>query len=156
MKYKKIYQVQFKSPISDEQIEKLQKGVIIPSEIKRNNRVINSFESLTLPCELKRSLTNPNYSIEIALIEGRNRQIRLMSQSIGLEVRSLHRIEFGGININNLKHPGDWKYLNQNEMNIVKEAVQKLLEIDNNNNSDNKDNQDDNSDNKDSDSSNNI
>lgn len=52
-----------------------------------------------------------------------------MAEAVGLQVRSLHRINFGGININNLKSPGDWKYLDENEMNIVQETVKKSIEL---------------------------
>lgn len=84
---------------------------------------------MTLPCEIKRMTSNLNYSVEVTLIEGRNRQIRLMAESIGLKVRFLHRIEFGGINLEDLKSPGQWKYLNTNEMNIIRNVVNKSLEL---------------------------
>lgn len=125
---KKVYQVQFTSSISDEQIDKLQQGVLIPSEIKRNSQITNSFESFTLPCEVKRSSLHPhnsNHSVEISLTEGRNRQIRLMAESVGLKVQSLHRIEFGGIRIEGLKSSGDWKSLNHQEMQIVQETLER-------------------------------
>ena len=78
----------------------------------------------------------------MTLIEGRNRQIRKMMEGMGFDVVKLHRVEFMGIQLNNnindddgndkknknnnnsgLVRPGDWAYLNEDEMKLVHAAI---------------------------------
>ena len=79
----------------------------------------------------------------MTLIEGRNRQIRKMMEGMGFDVVKLHRVEFMGIQLNNnnddsndkkkknkknnnnsgLVRPGDWAYLNEDEMKLVHTAI---------------------------------
>ena len=60
----------------------------------------------------------------MTLYEGRNRQIRKMMAALNYTVVKLHRVSFGGIHLSPLEGPGDWKYLEVEEM----EMVHKLLE----------------------------
>jgi len=79
----------------------------------------------------------------MTLVEGRNRQIRKMMQALGLTVVRLHRIEFMGIYLEGrggqgegegeggqgesegkgLERPGNWAYLDVNEMKLVENAL---------------------------------
>ena len=60
----------------------------------------------------------------MTLVEGRNRQIRKMMEAIGFRVIRLHRVEFTGIKLSRgLNEPGDWDYLDEEEMNLVKDAL---------------------------------
>ena len=76
----------------------------------------------------------------MTLIEGRNRQIRKMMEGMGFDVVKLHRVEFMGIQLNHnddgddkkkkknnnssgLVRPGDWAYLNEDEMKLVHTAI---------------------------------
>jgi len=45
-----------------------------------------------------------------------------MAESIGLSVVNLHRVSFGGITLKGLSK-GDWLELNENEIQIVKQAM---------------------------------
>ena len=63
----------------------------------------------------------------MTLVEGRNRQIRKMMEAIGFTVVRLHRVEFMGIQLSNgLEEPGDWDYLDEEEMNLVEDALRSL------------------------------
>ena len=57
--------------------------------------------------------------IKISIHEGRNRQVRKMLESVGLFVRKLKRIEYGGLNLKGLK-PGAWRYLSEGEIRKLK------------------------------------
>lgn len=65
-----------------------------------------------------------NRKLEFTLIEGRNRQIRKMVESIGLDVVNLHRISFGGIKLRGSSlGEGDWVELDEDEMEIIQKSI---------------------------------
>jgi 23S rRNA pseudouridine2605 synthase len=53
--------------------------------------------------------------LELILVEGRNRQIRRMCETLGYSVESLCRISFGNITLEGLA-PGTWRYLRADEI----------------------------------------
>lgn len=57
--------------------------------------------------------------VMITIHEGRNRQVRKMCEKIGHPVIKLKRIGFGKLNVNELE-PGEWRYLNQEEIGYLK------------------------------------
>lgn len=60
----------------------------------------------------------------MTLYEGRNRQIRKMMAALNYEVVRLHRVAFGGMRLDPLEGPGDWEYLNDEEMKIVRRMLE--------------------------------
>jgi len=63
-----------------------------------------------------------NKAFEIALYEGRNRQIRRMVEAIGNEVESLKRMEYAGLTLKDVRN-GRWRYLKSNEVNRLRKLV---------------------------------
>lgn len=61
--------------------------------------------------------------IEIAIHEGRNRQVRRMLEAVGHRVTSLQRIAFGPLRLNRLK-PGDSRRLTPAEIERLHKATQ--------------------------------
>lgn len=55
--------------------------------------------------------------LEISIKEGRNRQIRKMCESVGLEVARLKRISIGNLKLGML-HPGKWRNLTNEEIKV--------------------------------------
>ena len=53
--------------------------------------------------------------LEIVLYEGRNRQIRKMCETLGLEVARLKRTSIGSLKLGML-HPGKWRELTEDEV----------------------------------------
>lgn len=62
--------------------------------------------------------------LKMTLYEGRNRQIRNMCAKVGLTVKRLSRVSIGRIKLNNLA-VGHWRYLDEDEVEYLKSAVEK-------------------------------
>jgi pseudouridine synthase len=129
-KYPKVYKVMVDGLLDEHHLQQLRNGVVIKTIAQRKNRSVaqNTLIASTKPCKVKR--LGPS-ACELTLVEGRNRQIRKMMQAIGFTVVKLHRVEFmsirlldnGDDNNNRLRHPGDWAYLNDDEMRLVENAI---------------------------------
>ena len=62
--------------------------------------------------------------MEVELHEGRNRQIRRMFEVLCYLVKELHRYEFAGLRVNDLRE-GEWRRLTPAEVNNLKRLVGK-------------------------------
>ncbi|MBR1458244.1 MAG: pseudouridine synthase, partial [Oscillospiraceae bacterium] len=56
--------------------------------------------------------------------EGRNRQIRRMCETVGLEVARLRRISIGPLKLGMLQ-PGEWRDLKPEELRAIRNAIGK-------------------------------
>lgn len=99
----KVYRVTVRPTITEEQVEKLQTGVVLdgrktaPAQV----RVVTKQEGRVV--------------LEIVLREGRNRQIRRMCESLDLEVARLKRIAVGTVKLGGLKQ-GMYRDLSPDEV----------------------------------------
>ncbi len=107
----KIYRVLIDKIIKPIDLHKLQKGIMLDGK-------------MTVPCTIKelRRIDNRSF-LEVILHEGRNRQIRRMFEKFGYIVEALNRVSFSGLTLGSL-HPGEWRYLNTDEIARLKERVQ--------------------------------
>lgn len=121
-KQPKVYKVKVDGLLEDRHIQKLRDGIIIRTVAQRKGRSEeeNTLIAKTKQCKVER--IGPS-SVEMTLVEGRNRQIRKMMEAIGFRVVRLHRVEFMSISLNRLSEPGDWDYLDEEEMDLVKDAL---------------------------------
>jgi 23S rRNA pseudouridine2605 synthase len=103
----KLYTVKVKEKVTEEQLKKLNKPMII-----------DGYETQPAVAKLL-SLKEEESSIGITLFEGRNRQIRKMCEQLGLTVTSLKRIAIGTITLGNLKS-GTWKRLSRAQVDYLK------------------------------------
>lgn len=94
-------------------------------DLKRWRNGVTLFGRKTLPAkvtvirkERERTL------LEIVLIEGRNRQIRLIAERLGFSVISLHRVSIGSINLKSVKQgnlpTGEYRHLSKKEVDFLK------------------------------------
>ncbi|NLU09857.1 MAG: rRNA pseudouridine synthase [Tepidanaerobacter acetatoxydans] len=96
------------------------KGIVGNNKIKALERGIILEDGVTAPAKanILKVLRNSTV-IKLEIHEGRKRQVRRMCDSIGHPVIELKRTQIGDISIKGLK-PGEWRYLNQGEINYVK------------------------------------
>lgn len=98
----KVYRVTVRPEITDEMIDKLQTGIVLdgrktaPAQV----RVVTKQEGRVV--------------LEIVIREGRNRQIRRMCESLGLEVARLKRVAIGTVKLGGLKQ-GMYRDLSEDE-----------------------------------------
>jgi 23S rRNA pseudouridine2605 synthase len=103
----KTYRVTVRPSITEDQITALTTGIEIDGR-------------MTLPSEVRViSRQEGRVVLEIIIYEGRNRQIRKMCETLGLEVARLKRTQIGSIKLGMLKQ-GDWR-------NLTEEEVHKLM-----------------------------
>lgn len=103
----KTYRVTVKPGITEDQMTKMLIGMEIDGRISRpaSVQVVSQREDRDV--------------IEIVLTEGRNRQIRKMCESLGLEVAKLKRIKIGQLKLGMLKI-GDWRELSKDEISNLR------------------------------------
>ena len=99
----KTYRVTVKGDVVDEKIINLREGILLDG-VK------------TLPCDCFIAERKADRTVLIFIIqEGKNRQIRRMCESVGLEVMRLKRTEIAGVKLGMLPQ-GKWRPLNEREM----------------------------------------
>ncbi|MEG2295314.1 MAG: pseudouridine synthase [Oscillospiraceae bacterium] len=106
----KTYRVTVRPGITDETAALLSAGVMIDNAITMPSQV------LILSKEPGRVV------LQITIYEGRNRQIRKMCESVGLEVARLKRVSVGPVKLGMLQ-PGEWRMLTPTEVGAVRNAV---------------------------------
>ena len=106
----KTYMVKVAGTPKEDGLEKLRKGISIPSEKGRRVR--------TAPAMIKtiRESANPWY--EVTLTEGKNRQIRRMFEEIGHHVEKIKRVRYGPLQLD--VPPGEFRKLNAEEVDKLK------------------------------------
>ena len=105
----KVYNATVKGIISKEDVEKLQKGVMI------DNSYITREAKVKI---LKIDEENNTSRVEITIHEGKNREVRKMCEAIGKKVLALHRAKIGNIDVKDLKI-GKWRYLTKEEIESI-------------------------------------
>ena len=104
--YAKVYRVTVRPKISDEILFNLRSGIEIDGK-------------KTAPCEVTVLTTEENRVVlEIILKEGRNRQIRKMCESQGLEVARLKRTAIGSLKLGMLPQ-GQYRELSEKEVKML-------------------------------------
>ena len=99
----KTYRVTVKGQVDDEQLVKMQEGILLDGK-------------KTLPCDVFVAERKPDRTVVMFIIhEGRNRQIRRMCEAVGLSVIRLKRTEIAGVKLGMLPQ-GKWRPLNEREM----------------------------------------
>lgn len=105
----KVYRVTVRPSISEEQITAMMTGMMIEGK-------------KTLPADVKVITKEPGRVVlEVTICEGRNRQIRKMCESLGLEVARLKRIAIGPVKMGMLQR-GQWRELTPQEVRSLKLA----------------------------------
>lgn len=102
----KTYTVTVKGKVTDEDVEKLRKGVVIDGDYT------------TRPAKVKILHIDEEKNtsrLSITIHEGKNREVRKMCEAIGKKVIALHRAKIGNIAVKDLEI-GKWRYLKTSEV----------------------------------------
>jgi len=98
----KEYLVGVNNPVTDEFLRGMARGVPVHGQ-------------QTLPC---RTGKLGRYGFRITLVQGLNRQIRLMAAHFGYRVKRLARVRIGPVKVGHLK-PGRWRNLSDAELSAL-------------------------------------
>ncbi|VEU44249.1 unnamed protein product [Pseudo-nitzschia multistriata] len=119
----KVYEVGLDRPLERHGpvLDRLREGVTISTETVRNG-VRKTLTAPTEPCSVEQL---SDTWIRITLREGRNRQVRKMTRAVGYRTVELERVSFAGIPLEpGLRGPGDWDYLEGEELEIVLDMIE--------------------------------
>ena len=105
----KTYNVTISGKITQEDVNKLQKGVKID-----DNYITKPAKVKILKIDEEKNISR----IQITIHEGKNRQVRKMCNAIDKKVLALHRSKIGDIDVKDLKI-GTWRYLTEKEINSL-------------------------------------
>ena len=126
LSHKREYWVQVEGLITEEAIGKLNKGVSITVDGKLYNTQPGFAELMKSPLVPERKppirfrKNVPDSWIRLVLTEGKNRQVRKMTASVGFPTLRLLRYRIEKINLDRLQ-PGEMKILSHGEMyNLLK------------------------------------
>ncbi|MBR0385050.1 MAG: rRNA pseudouridine synthase [Erysipelotrichaceae bacterium] len=109
----KLYHVTVRGIVSKSDVRALSGGVVLDDGIK------------TLPAQVRITNTdipNEKTSLDITIMEGRNRQIRRMMEALGYEVSKLHRVQYGCVRDDQLLS-GNYRRLKPHEIKTLKEMA---------------------------------
>ena len=106
--HEKEYEVEVHGPYPDSFLQKMAAGVKL-SDYK------------TQPCKTARLSTR---KFSIILTEGKNRQIRRMTEALGFTVMKLHRVRIMNVHIGDLKL-GEWKNIPEKDLAELKLVLEK-------------------------------
>ena len=100
----KVYHVKTKLSVSKADIEILENGVKLDKG------------DIALPAKVEQKADNELY---ITIVQGMYHQIKRMLEAVNNKVIFLERVEFGTIPLDNSLNRGDWRYLTQEEIDIL-------------------------------------
>ena len=100
---RKKYMVTLKGEVTPEQIRTLEKGIYEGDDVLRaeRGRILKNNKSHSL--------------VELTLAEGKNREVRRMFETLGVEVERLQRVQIGPIKLGQLPR-GKWRTLTEPEI----------------------------------------
>ena len=104
----KVYEVETKYTMNESDFEAFINGVELEDGPAKAHSI--------------KQFIDDNRAFEIALHQGRNRQIRRMVEAVNNEVVRLKRIEYAGLTLKDVRN-GRWRYLKSNEVNRLRNLV---------------------------------
>lgn len=108
-KVEKTYRVLVDGRVTEPELDRLREGVSLD-------------DGLTAPARVSVLRLGPTSYCEIAIREGRKRQVRRMFSAIGHPVLELHRVSFGPVALGDLSR-GAWRLLTDEEIAALRAAV---------------------------------
>lgn len=108
----KVYRLIIEGKVRPQQVEAFHKGVLLS-------------DGITLPAQTQvLSEKEGKTTLLVTLHEGRNRQIRRMCETVGMQLLDLERISFGPLKLGNLA-VGNYRKLTKEDIEKLRKAVEK-------------------------------
>ena len=116
-KKKKYYRAQVEKVPTQEKLRELEKGVKIQDYITKPCTIslLEDFNITPRNPPIRERANIPTSWLEIALIEGKNRQVRKMTAKIGHPTLRLIRWKIGKVTIEDIA-PGTWVHVNKDNL----------------------------------------
>ncbi|MDE2396068.1 MAG: 16S rRNA pseudouridine(516) synthase [Burkholderiales bacterium] len=97
----KVYQVQARHPVSEEQLERLRAGVALEDEPR--------------PVAALAAERRGENALELTLAEGKYHQVKRMIAAVGNRCEALHRSRIGALELGEDLAPGRWRWIGAEE-----------------------------------------
>ena len=101
----KLYQVQCKHPVNDQQMQKLLAGVVLDDDPR--------------PVRAAACTQTGNHTLDLTLTEGKYHQVKRRLAAAGNRVESLHRSRIGALDLPTDLPPGQWRWLQAHEVELL-------------------------------------
>ena len=102
----KTYEVSLKVMLTGKQLNQIRKGMVVDEE-------------KYLPAKIDLVSSDDEFNVyHITIMEGKNREIRRIFESMNVKIYALKRIAIGGLLLGDLQE-GKFKFLNEKEVNLV-------------------------------------
>ena len=124
----RVYKLKIKGEITKEMIDAMQNGVEVDS---RGAHKESEIKKMKLKPFLSAQIikNSPKYStLKVAIVEGKNRELRRFFANFGSEVLDLKRLSYGWVSLNALPC-GKSRYFDKREYKLLKEFMKKLKVI---------------------------
>ena len=118
----KTYQVKVSGRPTEAELGKLRSGVVLPPDLK-HPRAARKGSRKTAAAGIRMLRDAPTPWYEVTLIEGQNRQIRRMFETVGPHVEKIKRVRYGPLELD--LEPGAFRPLTPAEVARLRFAVSK-------------------------------
>lgn len=118
----KTYKVSIRGRLSEEDIDKLKRGLVLAHHAPRGMKVKRAHATEVKLLNYGRGTSGERTNVLITLREGQNREIRRLLAGIGFKVRRLERHSVGPLILKGLAS-GEWRMLTGREIGSLKKAA---------------------------------
>ena len=115
----KKYYVELKNPVSQSDIEKLEKGIELENGFITKDAKIEVIENADIPINKKTGERTVSKAY-ITITEGKYHQVKRMFKALDNKVIYLKRIQMGKLKLDEKLKTGEYRELTENEIKILK------------------------------------
>jgi 16S rRNA pseudouridine516 synthase len=101
----KVYEVTVKHALDDRQVQKLLDGVVLEDDPK--------------PVRAAACEAVDEFHLRLTLTEGKYHQVKRMVAAVSNRVEALHRSRIGGLQLPDDLAPGQWRWLDANDLALI-------------------------------------
>ena len=114
----RTYWAQVEGDVTEEALSRLRRGVAVQDYVTRPAHAVRLEKEPPLPLRdppIRYRKLIPTSWVELTLTEGRNRQVRRMTASVGFPTLRLVRVRIGQLSLEGLQ-PGEWREVGRAEI----------------------------------------